>query len=272
MTEEAEYILGTDSAETRRLRFQHEVWVQQAHALWERAGLRGGDTVLDLGCGPGFTSFDLAHVVGSEGRVIACDESARFLEFLTAERERRGLAQVEPSHGAIEMLDLEPGSVDAAYARWLFCWVRDVEAALAPVARSLKPGGVVALQDYIDWGAMKLIPRSPIHDRAVEACMRSWHESEGTIDVGEILPAAAEACGLVVEHLRPIARTGRVGSLEWRWIGKFLHSYLPKLVKKGLFASEELDVFRAEWSHLSTERIGFCYTPVVVDIVLRKPS
>ena len=69
MTDEAEYILGTDHDEASRLRFQHEAWVRHAHALWERAGLRAGDVVIDLGCGPGYTSFDLARVVGPEGPI-----------------------------------------------------------------------------------------------------------------------------------------------------------------------------------------------------------
>ena len=47
--------------------------------------------VLDLGCGPGFTSLALARRVGPGGRVIACDESPRFLAHLRSVCEREGI-------------------------------------------------------------------------------------------------------------------------------------------------------------------------------------
>ncbi len=271
MTEEREYILTTNREEIDRLRFQHQAWVKEAYALWERAGIREGDVVMDLGCGPGFTSFELAHVVGPKGRVIARDESARFLEFLRAERDRQSLAQVEPSLGQVEDLDLAPGTLDAAYARWLFCWLREPGAVLERVARGVKRGGVIALQDYLDWGGMKILPRSPVFERGVEACMRSWKEGGGTIDVGDLVPALAAGCGLRVESFRPIARIGRVGSLKWRWIGQFFESYLPKLVERGMFGEDELVAWRREWERRTAEGKSYCYTPTMVDVLLRKP-
>ena len=209
-----EYILGADSEELQRLRFQHEAWVKQAHALWDRAGLRTGDVVLDLGCGPGFTSLGLAAVVGPGGKVIAREQSSLFLDYLAAECDRMGLDQIEPSLGPVEELDLPPERLDAAYARWLFCWLQEPGAVLARVAQSLKRGGVVALQEYLDWGAMKLVPRNRLFDRLVSACLESWRTGGITIDIVEQLPSLGAHCGLEVEHFEPIARLGRVVSLE----------------------------------------------------------
>src|SRR5262247_3920166 len=52
-TEEREYVLGTDDGELQRLGFQLRVWSAPAFALWERAGVHVGASVLDVGCGPG---------------------------------------------------------------------------------------------------------------------------------------------------------------------------------------------------------------------------
>jgi SAM-dependent methyltransferase len=270
MSDEREYILGTDREEIERLRFQHQAWVEQAYALWELAGFGAGDVVLDLGSGPGFTSFELAHIVGREGRVIARDESARFLAFLRAERDRLGLSQVEPSPGRVEDLDLAAASIDGAYARWLFCWLTEPGAVLTRVARALKPGGRIALQEYLDWAAMKLVPSSAVFDAGVAACMKSWREGGGKIDVAELVPALAQDSGLEVERFRPIARIGRVGSLEWRWLGGFFASYLPKLVERGLLTPSALDDWRDEWSRRTRGRIGYCVAPIMADLVLRK--
>jgi len=205
MSDEREYILGTDRAELERLEFQHQVWVEQLYALCTRAGLRAGQSVLDLGCGPGFTARELARIVGRFGRVIACDESARFLEFLRAQAERQGLPQIEVRLGRVEALELADGSLDAVYARWLFCWLPDPGATLARVARMLRPGGMLLVQDYLDWGAMKLLPRSPAFERGVQACLKSWRVGGSAIDVQEVLPVRTRASA-------PWARSNGAGS------------------------------------------------------------
>lgn len=265
-----DYVLGTDAQELARLSFQHEAWVAHAYALWQRAGLRTGMTVLDLGAGPGFTSLDLAQVVGPKGKVIARERSARFLEFLAAESRRRSLAWIEPSLGDVETLELPPNSVDALYARWLFCWVADAGVALERAVRPLKKGGVVVLQEYLDWSAMKLLPREPAFERGVAACMESWKRANATIDIVERIPELAERCGLVVEHLAPIARSGAVGSLEWRWMDEFFTQYLPKLVEAGLMTPSELSAALAVWREPHAGPPRRCVTPTMADVVLRK--
>jgi SAM-dependent methyltransferase len=270
MSEEHEYILGTDREELERLRYQHQTWVKEGYALWERAGIGSGDTVLDLGCGPGFTSIELAHIVGPRGKVIARDISSRYIEFLRAECERLSLPQLEPSLGPVEEIELARGQLDAAYARWLLCWLPDAGEVLERVARSLKPGGTVVLQDYIDWGAMKLIPPSEPFRRAVDACMQSWRDAGGTINTGDHIPSLANRCGLHVEYFRPIARIGPVGSLEWRWLTQFFRGYLPKIVEQGLLTPEEFDAYLADWDQRAEEGKSYCYTPTMVDVILRK--
>ena len=104
MTETGEYILGVERAEIDRLRVQHKVWVRQAYALFERAGFRAGDVLLDLGSGPGFTTFELARVVGPTGHVLAVDRSPRFLGWLGEEASRQGLAHVETRVAEAESL------------------------------------------------------------------------------------------------------------------------------------------------------------------------
>ena len=55
---EHEYVLGTDRAELERLGLQHQLWSEHAPRAWERAGFQRGMKLLDVGCGPGFATFD----------------------------------------------------------------------------------------------------------------------------------------------------------------------------------------------------------------------
>ena len=101
--------------------------------------------------------------------------------------------------------------------------------------------------------------------------MQSWHEGGGAIDIAGDMPVLAADCGLRVEHIRPIARLGRVGSMEWRWIGGFFASYLPRLVDRGLLTADELTAHAAEWERRTAEGSSYCQTPTMADVVLRKP-
>ena len=74
-TTERDYVLGTNDEEIQRLALQHRVWRPRALDAWRRAGFTAGQTLLDVGCGPGHATVDLAGIVGPSGRVVAVDRS-----------------------------------------------------------------------------------------------------------------------------------------------------------------------------------------------------
>jgi SAM-dependent methyltransferase len=269
--EKNEYILGTEAREIDRLRVQHTAWVEYAYRLFRHAGIRAGQSVADIGCGPGFTTLELARCVGPEGRVVACDRSERFLAHVTDQCRQHGIQWVETVLGDAELLDLPPDTLDAAYARWLLCWVPDAGVVIDRLARFVKPGGALVFQEYLDWGAMKFVPVSASFHTAVDACMRSWAEGNATINIAEHFPDLAARHGLILEHFEPIARLGRVGSLEWRWVTGFLRGYLPGLVEQGLLTNHELASFEAEYQARSKDGKSFIYTPTMADVILRRP-
>ena len=69
------YILGTELAELHRLGLQHQVWAEEACKGWDLAGFTDGQTLLDLGCGPGYCTTELAFIVGEKGKVYGVDKS-----------------------------------------------------------------------------------------------------------------------------------------------------------------------------------------------------
>ena len=81
---ERDYVLGTHEEEIERLGLQHRVWRPRALDAWARAGFSRGQTLIDVGCGPGHATLDLAEIVGPSGRVVAVDRSRRFLDAVAA--------------------------------------------------------------------------------------------------------------------------------------------------------------------------------------------
>ena len=114
-------------------------------------GVRPGDRVLDVGCGPGFLACELGHEVGGSGRVIGIDESPEMLEAARARIAREGLpGRVEVQRGDAARLDFPDQAVDVVTVVQVYLYVPDVEGALAEANRVLRPGGRLAVVDT-DW-------------------------------------------------------------------------------------------------------------------------
>lgn len=66
--QDREYILGNDLVEIAGLKLQHDLWANEAKQLWSKVGFAHVEQLLDLGCGPGFTTLALAQIMkpGSE--------------------------------------------------------------------------------------------------------------------------------------------------------------------------------------------------------------
>jgi ubiquinone/menaquinone biosynthesis C-methylase UbiE len=273
--DEREYLLGTGDGELRRLALQHRVWAGQAFALWERAGFGRGHTVLDLGCGPGFATVDLAHLVGPEGRVVAADASPRFLAHLRRVADFHGLDWIVTVESDAERLDLSAVSeqaafLDGAYCRWLLCYLAAPEAAVAAVARHLEPGGRFAATDYFNYRAFTLAPASAAFSAVVAAVPEMWRASGGDLDVGGRLPALMRQAGLEPVEVRQVVRTARPGSALWAWPETFFRGFLPRLVEARLVDEATQDAFWDDWRRRAADPDAFLALPPQVEVVAEK--
>jgi SAM-dependent methyltransferase len=267
---EREYILGTGDDELQRLGFQHRVWSAEAFALWERAGFGPGQRLIDAGCGPGFTSLDLAQLVGPQGAVLAVDESARFIAHLRAWREALGLPWVAPQVGDVQRLDLPAGSCDGAYLRWVLCFVADPAAVLAGLARALRPGGRLAISDYFHYRGMRLLPGGKAFDEVIAVVVRSWEASGGDSNIGQRLPALLAAAGFELKEAVPLVRSARPGTTLWSWPTTFFRNFLPTLVQRGLLTQSQCDGFQGLWAAHAADPAAVFFTPPMAEIIAVK--
>jgi SAM-dependent methyltransferase len=119
-------------------RFMGRYVPRLAAALADAAGVSAGMRVLDVGCGPGGLTHELATRLG-EDHVAAIDPSP---QFAAANRERHPGADVRD--GAAEDLPFDDDSFDAALSSLVIGFMRDADAGAREMARVTKPGGVVA--------------------------------------------------------------------------------------------------------------------------------
>jgi ubiquinone/menaquinone biosynthesis C-methylase UbiE len=272
--EPGEYVLGTGDQELDRLGLQHRLWSASAHLLWERACLKPGMAVLDVGSGPGHATMDLAEIVSETGRVYAVDESALFLHHLHSRVQGRGRSNVQRILGDVQQLpillpDLR-GQIDFAWARWVLCFVPDPEAVVEGVAAMLKRGGRWAIHDYFNYETMTLAPRRDAFTKVITAVARSWRDHGGDPDVAGRLPALLRKHGLEVTHLSVNQRVGTPDSTIWAWPDSFWRSFLPRLLKMGYITREEAEAFSAAWIEASADPDTFMMLPPVWELIAEK--
>lgn len=123
---------------------------------WERTRLHltPGQRLLDIGCGLGDAALALAQDLGSQGEVVGIDVSA---EMITGARSRARAASCRARFTVGDALDLaEPDcSFDAVRSERTLQWLTDPEAAVAEMARVLRPGGLLSLIDT-DWSTFAI--------------------------------------------------------------------------------------------------------------------
>jgi SAM-dependent methyltransferase len=121
-----------------------------------------GDTVLELGAGPGDTGFAAAVLVGEAGRLISSDFSPEMVEVARRRGAELGLENVDYRVIDAERIDLDVASVDGVLCRSAFMLVADPVAALSETRRVLRPGGRLAMSV---WGAAERNPWASIGGR-----------------------------------------------------------------------------------------------------------
>jgi len=266
-----DYILGTERTELLRLGLQHQVWAQEARRGWKTAGFRPGQTLLDLGCGPGFCTQDMAYIAGEQGKVIAVDMSPSFIRFATAVNQIHAL-NIDYRETSFDDMELEDESLDGAFCRWALAWVPNPGEVLAKVAKALKPGASFVVHEYYDWRTLQTEPHWPELDHSIVMALKSFKDSEAEIDVGRHLPEMIESQGLELAGVRPMSKLVRPETLGWNWPASFFEVYFPKLVANGLLEASTCSTALQQWAQLTNTPGATCQCPQMVEVIARKPS
>jgi SAM-dependent methyltransferase len=120
------------------------------------ARLREGERVIDVGCGCGATTLELADAVGESGRVVAVDISEPMLARASARAAQAGLAErIEFRLDDAQTAAFPGGGADVVFSRFGVMFFADPVAAFANLRAALRPGGRLA---FVCWQAREKNP------------------------------------------------------------------------------------------------------------------
>lgn len=226
--------------------------------------LKPGLSVLDIGCGPGTITADLAARV-APGSVFAVDQFADVLDAARTEAQRRNLSNVSFATADVHQLDFPDDTFDVVHAHQVLQHVADPVQALREMRRVCRPGGLVAARDA-DYAGFIWFPRLPALDLWLDLYERAARANHGEPDAGRRLLSWALEAGF--DDITP---TGSVwcyataATREWwggMWADRILHSAVAgELLDSGLATSAQLEEISAAWRGWAAARDGWLSMP-----------
>ncbi|OBG38712.1 methyltransferase domain-containing protein [Mycobacterium sp. E3198] len=226
--------------------------------------LKPGVSMLDIGCGPGTITADLAQRV-APGRVLAVDLFADVVGVARAETERRGLTNVAFATADVHRLDIPDDTFDVVHAHQVLQHVADPVRALREMRRVCRPGGIVAARDT-DYAGFAWFPELPALDLWRDLYRRAARANRGEPDAGRRLLSWALAAGF-----DDVIPTGSVwcyatpATREWwggMWADRILHSGVAReLLHLGLATPAQLDEIAAAWRQWAAAPDGWLSIP-----------
>ena len=205
--------------------------------------------------------------MGPRGRVVALDRSRRFLDALDLTLKQRGIGNVERHEQDLDEPHFPDLQADGAWARWVFAFVTRPRDLLERVAAALKPGGVLVLHEYCDYGTWRLAPRSAEHEEFVRLVMQSWRDAGGEPDIALALPSWLRELGFEIRGLRPIVDVVPPSSFVWQWPRAFIEVGLERFVELQRLSADRAREIWQSFLEREARPETLMLTPTVLEII-----
>jgi SAM-dependent methyltransferase len=222
--------------------------------------LEPGMRLLDVGCGPGTITLDLAARV-APGHTTGVDRDAGVLAEARSALDSRQIPGVEFRTADAYALEFDDESFDVVHAHQLLQHLTDPVAALVEMRRVLRPGGVLAVRDG-DYGGFVWAPSDPLLDRWMELYHDVCRHNGADADAGRSLLGWAQSAGFTEIH--PSSSTWTFAEPEpRRWWGELWaeritsSSVADQALEYGLSNTDELEAIAAAWRRWLEHDDGF---------------
>lgn len=269
MADATHYVIRGGLEGRQRLRVLARVMHPSTVSLLDRLGLRDGHACLDVGCGGGDVTFELARRVAPGGSAIGVDIDETKLTLNREEAAQQSLANVE-----FRQVDVREGSplsmFDVVYARFLLTHLSDPGSVVTAFHRYVRPGGMVAVED-VDFSGYLTHPASNAFERYHELYCATVARRGGDPNIGPRLPALLRQAGFedigvaVVQHVATQGDAKLLNPLT-------MENIAGAVLADGLASRQEIDDIVRELYEFAADPETIAGTPRVVQAWGRRPQ
>ena len=155
--------------------------------------IKEGMSVLDVGCGTGAISKDIAQLVGEKGRVTGIDNTSKFIE--SGKLTYQNVTNLELTH--VDLFDFHPNEkFDLIVSARVLQWLSNPKEALLKMKSLLKPGGQISILDY-NHNNLKWVPEPPESMRVFYNAFLKWRSDAGMNNgIADVLTTLLNEIGL----------------------------------------------------------------------------
>ena len=234
---ECNYVIEGGVSGRDRLRLLSQVMGPENRKLLANVDIPGNASCVDLGCGGGDVTVELARMVGRAGKVLGIDTDRVVLDIARKEALELGLTNI--SFECHDVMTWEPpDDFDVMYARFLLTHLSDPLKVLLRTRRHLRPGGMVIIED-IDFRGHFSEPDCPALQRSVDLYSATVRNRGGDPYIGPRLPALLRDAGYQNIQMRMFHPTAMEGGIK-HLICVTLESISTKVIEDALAAPSEL--------------------------------
>jgi SAM-dependent methyltransferase len=260
------YIIRGGLEGRERLRVLARAMYPTTVALFDRVGVAPGMTCLDVGCGGGDVTRELARRVAPGGRAVGIDKDGTKLAIAREEADGDAGVAVEYREGDVLMTELAP-EYDVVYVRFLLTHLADPGAATVRIAAGLRPGGVLILED-IDFTGCFCHPANAAYERYAELYTRAAWARGVDPNIGPRLPELLVAAGckrVRVNVFQPTGMTPEGHEGDVKLVTPLtLENIADAAIAEGVATPEEIEAVLDELYRLASDETTVLAFPRIV--------
>lgn len=232
------YILNTNDQARERLTLQHKLYVNSSLELLHKAGIKPGMKGLEIGCGAGDMTQELAHLVGSQGELLTtdfCPDQIAYVKNITHD-----FKTIRYKVWDVNQLSQLNETFDFIYCRMVLHHLANSAVAIAEMKKCLKPDGVIICEEPSIFDSVVCYPESKEHQQFVSYVQTCFHQNKKDYKVAYRLEQEFRGAGMeIISHglYEPLLTT----SDEKKIYPMALNDISTQLIDSKLATKEEID-------------------------------
>jgi ubiquinone/menaquinone biosynthesis C-methylase UbiE len=237
-------------------------------AFLSRIGVGAGWRCLDVGCGDGQVTLELARAVGRDGRIVGIDIDEGALAVAREAAQQAGVRAEFVCADAAEPFRLD--AFDLVYSRLLLSHLADPVAALRAMRSAVRAGGWVAVEDLFT-GTLRAEPPAPALDRLQDVYSATVRAHGGDPTIGPRLRALLSVAGL--DHVREDIVENPMTAIEDKlFLAELVDNMRESMLTSNAATAAELDEIRTDVERAARDPERVFYQARIHQVSGRRPD